>query len=82
MYLLNEFKNSFISLAIGNILYWHRPHVGQEINIGFSYKPIDESISLAAFTSKRGFSVKETLIVSPIPFRRSEPKAMLDFTTP
>ena len=64
------------------MLYWHLPHVGQLISSGFAYKPRAERISFAAIISLTGSSVKDTLIVSPIPLRRRCPIAIDDLIDP
>jgi len=51
-----------------------RPQVGQEIKIGpFSLNPSDFKISKPTLTSSVTLPVKETLIVSPIPWARRLP---------
>lgn len=61
-------KYSSISLAIGIILYWILPQVGQLTKLAtLDAKFKFFKISLAALISSSGSSVKDTLIVLPIP---------------
>ena len=58
-------------------------HDGQEIILTPLFlKFNDLSISLPTFISSTGSSDKDTLTVSPIPFRRSAPKPIDDFILP
>ena len=60
-----------------------RPQVGQDINsIPPLYKPKFLNISLAHIISFTGSSVKETLIVSPIPLDKIAPIPTADFIEP
>ena len=59
------------------------PHVGQDIKLTpFSLNPRLFRISNPAVTSSAGFSVRETLIVSPIPSASSVPNPTEDFIKP
>ena len=57
--------------------------VGQEIKSIPSFKsPSERKISFPTLTSSTGSPVKETLIVSPIPFAKIIPSPTEDFMVP
>ena len=74
--------NSSISFTSGIKSVCVLPQVGQEVIVILSYIPIEESSSFAAKTSLTGSSVRDILIVSPIPSSNNLPSPTPDLIKP
>ena len=74
-------SSTFFASAIRSICVL--PQVGQETKLTpFSLRPKLFKISKPALTSSTGFSVRETLIVSPIPSASKVPNPTDDLISP